>query len=66
MMDTASQVLTTPYWYGWHDGRYGDIRRFTENHRLAQLEAPFERLDYYRGHRGGRESRISERLLKAS
>jgi hypothetical protein len=66
MMDAASQVRTTPYWYGWHDGRYGDTRPFTDNRRLPQIEAPSDRLDYYRGHRAGRESRTSDRLLEAS
>ncbi len=55
------------YWYGWTDGRYEEQRCFTENRRLAALEAPAERLDYYRGHCVAREMRLREgRLLEAS
>ena len=41
---------------GWQDGRYGEPSCFTDNCRLAGLEAPSDRLEYYRGHRAGRES----------
>jgi hypothetical protein len=55
------------YWYGWQDGRYGEQRCFTGNHRLAGLTCPSDRLDYYRGHRAGHESRLrEEHLLEAS
>ena len=46
-----------PYWCGWLDGRYGATKCFTTNRRLAQWETPSDRLDYYRGHRAGRETR---------
>ncbi len=45
------------YWCGWFDGRYGPTECFTENRRLAEWETPSSRLDYYRGHRVGREAR---------
>jgi hypothetical protein len=55
------------YRYGWNDGRYGQPCCFTENCRLAEFEAPAERLDYYRGHRSGWEARRhSGDLLRAS
>jgi hypothetical protein len=55
------------YRYGWNDGRYGLQCCFTENGRLAEFEAPAERLDYYRGHRVGWEDRRhSGDLLRAS
>jgi hypothetical protein len=58
---------STAYVYGWQDGRYEEPRCFTDNHRLASLEAPSDRLDYYRGHRAGREARLRDgRLLEAS
>ena len=31
---------TEAYWSGWLDGRYGDLKRFTHNHRLAKWAAP--------------------------
>jgi hypothetical protein len=45
------------YWSGWFDGRYGATESFTENRRLAEWDAASSRLDYYRGHRAGREAR---------
>ena len=45
------------YWCGWFDGRYGAIERFTENRRLVEWDEASGRLDYYRGHRAGREAR---------
>ena len=66
-MSQIPQSHSRAYWYGWRDGRYGEPCCFTENHRLAGLEAPFERLDYYRGHREGHETRLRDgRLLEAS
>ena len=55
------------YWSGWLDGRFGDQGLFLENRRLERWgEAP-ERLDYYRGHREGREARTKKtRLIEAS
>jgi hypothetical protein len=58
---------STAYRHGWHDGRYTEPCCFTENRRLSRLEAPSDRLDYYRGHREGRESRARDaRLPEAS
>jgi hypothetical protein len=51
------------FWYGWIDGRYRGARCFTENRRLADWEAGSERLDYYRGHRAGQETRQRRGLL---
>ena len=55
------------YWCGWLDGRYRDIGSFTRNPRLANWVTSSDRLDYYRGHRDGREARPkSGRVPKAS
>jgi ribosomal protein L37AE/L43A len=55
------------YWIGWLDGRYGEPGNFTHNRRLSKLEEASDRLDYYRGHRDGRNAREeSRRFLKAS
>jgi hypothetical protein len=55
------------YGYGWQDGRYGEPCCFTDNHRLASLTSLSDRLDYYRGHREGRETRLRDgHLLEAS
>ncbi len=45
------------YRCGWVDGFYGELGCSTENRRLAEREWASERLDYYRGHRAGRETR---------
>jgi ribosomal protein L37AE/L43A len=55
------------YWIGWLDGRYGAVGTFTANRRLSRLEEASDRLDYYRGHRDGREARArGQSSLKAS
>jgi hypothetical protein len=46
----------TAYWAGWFDGRFGTSTSFTCNPNLARFEEPWDRLDYYRGHRAGREA----------
>ena len=46
------------YRCGWFDGYYGEPGCFTENHRLAEWETASDRLNYYRGHRDGQESRL--------
>ena len=43
------------YWSGWLEGRYGERSCFTENRSLATWESAEDRLEYYRGHRSGRE-----------
>ena len=66
-MSSKSRSYSKAYGYGWQDGRYGEPCCFTVNHRLASLTAPSDRLDYYRGHREGRETRLRYgRLLEAS
>jgi uncharacterized protein YodC (DUF2158 family) len=45
------------YRCGWFDGRYAPAECFTENRRLAEWDAASSRLDYYQGHRAGREAR---------
>lgn len=55
------------YWCGWLDGRYREIPSFTTNRRLKKWEEPHDRLDYYLGHRAGREARLRKTsLLEAS
>jgi ribosomal protein L37AE/L43A len=55
------------YWAGWIDGRYRDIGNFTKNARLSNWNEFHDRLDYYRGHRDGRQARVeSGGFLKAS
>jgi hypothetical protein len=67
MMDPEPRNLTSAYEHGLNDGRYGEQCCFTENSKLATLEAPSDRLDYYRGHRAGREMRLRDgHLLEAS
>ena len=51
------------YRCGWIDGYHGDIGCFTENRRLAEWETASDRLDYYRGHRAGQETRRRSSLL---
>lgn len=67
MMNMETENRSTAYRHGWHDGRYREHRCFTENQRLAWPQAPSDRLDYYRGHRAGRDSRTCDaRFLEAS
>ena len=55
------------YRCGWVDGYYGELGCFTGNRRLAEWEWASDRLDYYRGHRAGRETRQrSNPLVRAS
>jgi uncharacterized Zn finger protein (UPF0148 family) len=42
---------------GWMDGHFGERASFVDNPNLAEWEAPSDRLDYYRGHRAGSETR---------
>jgi hypothetical protein len=60
------RTRSTAYRDGWRDNRYEEPRCFTDNHRLASLKAPSDRLAYYIGHRAGRESRLrNDHLLEA-
>ncbi len=56
------------YRAGWMDGRYGEIKSMAHNDQLAEWKEWRDRLDYYRGHRAGREARQveDERFPKAS
>jgi len=45
------------YQAGWVNGRFGDRGSFVDNPNLAKLEAPSDRLDYYRGRRAGSDAR---------
>ena len=66
-MSRRSQIHSRAYLCGWRDGRFEEPRCFTDNHRLAEHEAPSDRLDYYRGHRAGREALVRHGgLLEAS
>jgi hypothetical protein len=59
------RTRSTAYRDGWQDGRYEEPCCFTDNHRLASLKAPSDRLEYYRGHRAGHETRLrDDRLLE--
>lgn len=66
--DWKSPEHSEAYWCGWLDSRYGEQGHFTANRRLAKWEDPSDRLDYYRGHRAGREARLLRkgRLIEAS
>jgi hypothetical protein len=45
------------YWAGWMDGHFGETGSFVYNSNLGKWDAPSDRLDYYRGHRAGSETR---------
>lgn len=52
-----SEERSRAYWSGWLDGRFGGRGSFVDNPNLARWENPSCRLDYYRGHRSGRQDR---------
>lgn len=55
------------YRQGWLDGRFGGAELLTESRLLARWDAACDRLDFYRGHRAGREARVEgHRLMEAS
>jgi hypothetical protein len=67
MTNLEPQNPTSAYRHGLNDGHYGEPCCFTDNERLTALETPSDRLDYYRGHREGREMRLRDgHLLEAS
>lgn len=45
------------YRAGWLDGCFGKLGTFVDNPNLARWEDPYDRLDFYRGHRAGSEVR---------
>ena len=49
------------YWAGLMDGHFGEKDNFVYNPNLAKWQAPSDRLDYYRGHRVGSETRCWDR-----
>ena len=51
------------YWSGWLDGRYGAGESFARNRQLEQWDTAPDRLDYYRGHRAGRNARAGKTSL---
>lgn len=54
------------YWDGWIDGRYRDQLRINDNPKLAKWEEPSDRVEFYRGHRAGREARRQKVRLPAA
>ena len=55
------------YRSGWLEGRYGERSCFTENRSLAAWDSAEDRLEYYLGHRSGREDRERiDRLRRVS
>ncbi|MBA2715209.1 MAG: hypothetical protein H0U55_16875, partial [Rubrobacteraceae bacterium] len=55
-VDRKPEEHSKAYWAGWLDGRVGAVGSFADNRNLARFEEASERLDYYRGHRAGREA----------
>ncbi|QYJ14507.1 hypothetical protein Rxycam_00303 [Rubrobacter xylanophilus DSM 9941] len=53
------QDQSEAYRCGWLDGRYLQGSSFTTNGGLARWTSPEDRLDYYRGHRDGRNARLA-------
>jgi ribosomal protein L37AE/L43A len=56
-----SQGHSEAYWSGWMDGRFRELGNFAHNGHLTRWESASARLDYYRGHREGREARLTAR-----
>lgn len=55
------------YRQGWLDGRFGNPGPLVDSRLLARWTAAHDRLDFYRGHRAGREARIGKNsLMEAS
>jgi len=55
------------YRQGWLDGRFGSSDLLVDSRLLARWTAAQDRLDFYRGHRAGREARVGkDRLIEAS
>jgi hypothetical protein len=49
--------VSEAYLSGWMDGLFGSTEKsFVHNSELARWEEAADRLDYYRGHRAGREA----------
>ncbi|HEV2093636.1 MAG TPA: hypothetical protein VGR18_10770 [Rubrobacter sp.] len=55
------------YRQGWLDGRFGSPELLIQSRLLARWTTARDRLDFYRGHRAGREARVGkDRLIEAS
>ena len=53
----GSTGVSEAYLSGWMDGLFGSSEKsFVHNRELARWEDAADRLDYYRGHRAGREA----------
>ena len=52
------------YWSGWLEGRYGEPVGFAENRDLPTWDSAADRIEYYRGHRSGREGRECDGRLR--
>lgn len=51
--------VSEAYREGWTDGRFREIGSFADNPSLSRWEDPLDRLDYYRGHRAGCQTRLA-------
>jgi hypothetical protein len=54
---TKNYETSSAYRCRWIDRCYTELGCFTENHRLTGWKTASDRLDYYRGHRTGWETR---------
>ena len=52
----GARGVSEAYLAGWMDGLFGSSASFVHKRELARWEDPTDRLDYYRGHRAGREA----------
>jgi len=52
----GSGGVSEAYLSGWMDGLFGSAASFVHSRELARWEDATDRLDYYRGHRAGREA----------
>lgn len=60
-------IRSEAYRQGWLDGRFGGREPLTGSRLLARWDSAHDRLDFYRGHRAGREARVGkDRLIEAS
>ena len=53
----VDEIQGGAYWIGWLDGCSGRDGNMAHNGRFDRCRDPLDRLDYYRGHRAGREAR---------
>jgi ribosomal protein L37AE/L43A len=51
-------VVSEAYLSGWMDGLFGSEMSFVHHRELARWEDTTDRLDYYRGHRAGRQASL--------